>query len=89
MNALSQLAQLALSPSGFVFDTRTGATFTVNAAGVVLLEGLREGQGLAELVETLLQQFDARGHDLARDVLEFVRRLQVEGLLPRDFELEA
>jgi len=86
---MQALAQLALSPSGFVFDPRTGATFTVNPSGVVLLEGLREGQRLTELVHTLEQQFDARAGDLARDVLEFVRRLQVEGLLARDFELEA
>lgn len=88
-SAVNALNDLAISPSGFVFDPRTGATFSVNEVGRVLLEGLRDGHGLAALGAHLAARFDVDGADLHRDVLEFVRRLQGEGLLDARFELEA
>lgn len=83
------LSELAISASGFVFDPRTGATFTVNDPGRLLLEGLRDGLDLDGLTAALAEAFAVPDHaDLSRDVLEFSRRLQDEGLLPADFELE-
>lgn len=83
-----QLQHLAISPSGFVFDPMTGATFTANRSAMALLEGIREGRNLESLVKGLEETFEQRGADLRRDILEFVRTLQDEGLLPREFELE-
>ncbi len=84
---MNPLDQLAVSPSGFVFDPRTGATFSVNVTGRLLLEALREGRGLADLTALLAEQFDAGRADLHRDVLEFVHLLRSEGLLSNGFEL--
>jgi hypothetical protein len=83
-----QLDQLAISASGFVFDPISGATFTVNATGRALLEGLRDGLGLAGLVSRLGDQFEAGDADLSRDVLEFARSLRDAGLLPPTFEVQ-
>ncbi len=83
-----RLDDLAISPNGFVFDTRSGATFSLNPTAIQLIEGLREGLGLAGMVERLRNAFDAKGADLQRDVLEYVRALKVEGLLDSDFELQ-
>ena len=82
------LQHLAISPSGFVFDPTVGATFTANPAARVLLEGIRDGLGLEALAELLEERFEIHGEDLSRDVLEFVRVLQDEGVLPRAFELD-
>ena len=84
-----ELHHLAISPSGFVFDPRSGATYSLNPSGVALLEGLRDGLGLAALTERLQQSFLVRSSDLGRDVLDFVRVLQNEGLVPRSYELGA
>lgn len=81
------LDHLALSPSGFVFDPHTGATFTANPTALRLLTGLRDGRSLDALVAEVEGNFDTRGADVRRHVLEFVRTLQDEGVLPRDFEL--
>jgi hypothetical protein len=43
--AAERLSNLALSPTGFVFDPRTGATYTVNPTGRAVLEALRDGGG--------------------------------------------
>lgn len=85
--ARHSLDQLAISASGFVFDPVSGGTFTVNATGRALLEGLRDGLGLAELTAKLNERFATDDADLQRDVLEYVRALRDVGLLPPQFEL--
>jgi hypothetical protein len=82
-----ELERLAISASGFVFDPLTGATFTLNATGRALVEGLRDGLGLDDLIDRLKERFDADHADLHRDVLEFVRALQEQALLPNNFDL--
>ncbi len=86
--ATERLAQLAISPTGFVFDPRSGATFTVNPTGRLLIEGIREGKDLDTLVGAMREAFDAGDADLRRDALEYTRLLRDQGLLPPEFELE-
>lgn len=81
------LEHLAISPSGFVFDPMTGLTYTANDSGRVILEGLRDGLDLQGIVARLRERFDAERADLMRDVLEYVRTLQAEGVVPRDLRL--
>lgn len=84
------LDHLAVSPSGFVFDPSTGATFSANPTARLLLEGVRDGLGLAALVDRLTGDFELPPEaDLPRDVLEFVRVMQEQGLLDPGFELGA
>ncbi len=85
--ATDRLASLAISPTGFVFDPRSGATFTVNATGRTIIEALRDGRGLDDAVTMLAGAFDSGRADLRRDVLEYVRVLRDQGLLPADYEL--
>ena len=59
MDARARLAMLAISPSGFVFDPKSGTTFTVNETGRLILEGVRDGLGLQALTATLAERFDA------------------------------
>lgn len=87
MDTSPDLERLAVSPHGFVFDPYTGATFTVNPTGRVLLEALREGQDLDGLVATLGERFEVGEQDLRRDVVEYVGLLREHGLLPAGFEL--
>lgn len=84
---LESLNHLAISPSGFVFDPTTGATFTTNETGRRLLEGLRDGLDLEGLVASLSDRFQVQGADLRRDIFEYLRVLQDEQLIPRDFDL--
>jgi PqqD family protein of HPr-rel-A system len=83
-----RLGQLAISPTGFVFDPRSGVTYTINATGRSVIEALRDGADLDELVERLNDSFETDGDDLRRDALEYVRLLREHGLLPVDFELD-
>ena len=85
--ATERLAALAISPTGFVFDPRSGATFTVNDTGRTIIEALRDGRGLDATVTALAGGFDIGRADLRRDVPEYVRMLRDQGLVPEDYEL--
>lgn len=84
---IDRLNQLAISPNGFIFDPRSGSTFTVNGSARTILEGIQQGHGLDAIVADLGGSFATGSADLRRDALEFARRLRDEGLLPADFEL--
>lgn len=87
MSDASNLLDLAVSDSGFVFDPRSGTTFTVNKAGVVLLRGIVRGLDRSELMEELRAVFEVLDADLHRDVDEFVQLLRENQLVPHDFVL--
>lgn len=89
MSDTARLADLAISPNGFVFDPMTGASFTVNAVGMALIEGLKEGLHHQALVDRLRDRFEmpADGADIDRDVEDFVDQLRRSGLVPRDFHV--
>lgn len=88
MDVRAKLKDLAISDSGFVFDPYTGATFSANATGRVILEGLRDGHGREGLLERLAQSFDTAGQDLPRDLDDFLQTLRREGVVPMDFSIE-
>jgi hypothetical protein len=86
-SAATELNRLAISPTGFVFDPRSGATYSVNETGRTILEALRSGACLDDVVQELGDVFDTRAADLRRDVLEYVSLLRDNGLVPATFEL--
>lgn len=89
MSKRSMLENLAVSDSGFVFDPSSGATFTLNASGLVILNALREGLALDEIVARVGERFDEIEGDPADDVLDFVGRLRQHGIVPADFAVSA
>ena len=83
----SRLDDLAISRNGFVFDPMTGASFSLNAAGMAMLDGLKEGRSEAAILEDLRERFAVprNGADLGADLGDFVEQLKRHGLVPRDF----
>jgi hypothetical protein len=76
----SHLGSLAISDSGFVFDPNTGNTYAVNATGLAVLRGLKNGRTLGQIHEALWQDFEnVRG---VEDLREFTQILIDLGLLP-------
>ncbi len=78
------LRDLAISDSGFVFDPRTGATFTVNETGLAVLLALREGLASDALPDRVRAAFDAVPASVADDVADFVLSLCQHGLIAPD-----
>jgi len=87
MDTPSRLKDLAVSESGFVFDPYTGATFSANDSGLVVLDGLRRGLSREAIRNSLGERFEIGEADLSRDLDEFVHVLREHGLLPKDYVL--
>ena len=76
----TRLTHLALSDSGFLFDTKTGHTFTLNKTGTQILKLRIDGVSCERVTEQIVERFDV-AHDLAsRDVAQFVERLRELGI---------
>lgn len=81
----NRLRELAVSDTGFVFDPYSGFTFSVNPTGRFILEQLKTGLGVDDVVARLREGFETQpSDDPARDVNEFILMLRENGLLPRD-----
>lgn len=88
MSRRPRLENLAVSGTGVVFDPTSGATFTLNASGLVILNALREGLSLDETAARLRHRFEV-GADARAEVVEFVARLRRHGIVPADFTLSS
>jgi hypothetical protein len=58
----SRLSTLAISDSGFVFDPRTGHSYTVNASGLTVLRDLKKGLPLSRVLEHIGEIYDTPGN---------------------------
>ena len=69
------LRQLALSDSGFLFDPRSGQSYSLNPTAVEALEMFRQGLSVQQAAEELSKTY-ATGPEQAESCLEsFVRQL--------------
>ncbi len=78
---------LALSENGFLFDTRTGNTYSLNRTGTFLLRRLIDGTARDELEACLIDRFDVERETASHDVEQFLfllRDLRIIGQNHRD-----
>lgn len=76
-----RLTHLALSENGFLFDTSTGFTYTLNKTGAFILKLLIEGKSHERIVEALVARFEIHVDAARWDIDRFVMRLQELGAL--------
>ena len=77
-----RLTALAISETGFLFDPRTGHSYTANATALAAISGLQRGQSIADIGNQLRANFEIDGAEVEEDLVEFVRVLRDHGLLP-------
>ena len=77
----SNLKNLAVSDTGFVFDPRTGTTFTLNATGRVALAALRDGGSVDDVAARIESAFDGVSPSVREEILDFVQSLRAHGLV--------
>ncbi len=75
------LKALAVADSGFVFDPRTGHSYSLNGSGLVALRALQSGQQPSDVAATLREEFDGTGQ-VEEDIEAFIASLSDLGLLP-------
>jgi PqqD family protein of HPr-rel-A system len=60
---------LCFTQGGFLFDSSTGFTYTLNHTGAFIFNRLKEGRGKGEILQDLIETFDV-DKDRARDDFE-------------------
>jgi hypothetical protein len=59
---ITRLSTLAISDSGFVFDPRTGHSYTVNATGLTVLRDLKKGLSRSAVLKHVRESYDSPGN---------------------------
>lgn len=72
------LSRLAISPSGFTFDPQTGRSFTLNATGLTVMLGLRQGRSVKELSQELEREYQVIPERIEASLADFVCQLERE-----------
>jgi len=79
-------SNLALSENGFLFDARTGNTYSLNKTGTHILRALIDGVDVNDLPARLEQSFETDPAVLSRDLEQFLFRLKDLGVLRAEEE---
>ncbi len=75
-----KLKKIAVSEEGFIFDPETGNSFTVSSTGLFILERLKKGMSLDEILRALLDEFEVDEETARKDLADFVQQLRLLGL---------
>ncbi len=76
------LVNLALSENGFLFDTTSGNTFTLNKTAGLILKGLIAGMSPETISEDLSEFFDVPYEMVSGDVQQFIHHLGKINVIP-------
>jgi len=63
---------IAISDSGFLFNPATGESYNVNATGTELLNLIKEGKSLAEIISIFTEKYDVNNSTVEKDYQDFV-----------------
>ena len=72
---------IAVSDSGFVFNSTTGESFTVNPIGSEIIELLRQDKTVDQVNQELLIRYNADIVTIEKDVSDFITILKQYSLI--------
>ena len=78
---MGRYKQLQLNDQGLAFDSASGASYTINASALIILQGLKDGEDEDNIAESLANTFGIDKLIARRDVLDFFYRLECFGLM--------
>jgi len=63
------------SEEGFVFDPFSGFAYSLNNTGAFIFGMLRQGVGIPEIVQALIEEFEVDAKTANEDVRDFLQQL--------------
>ena len=78
-----KLTYLALSENGFLFDTTTGHTYSLNPSGTFILKRLIKGIPLEDIKAAMAETYDTTEEVITRDLNQFMLFLTELGITNR------
>ncbi len=75
---------IAMSDSGFVFDSNTGDSFNLNSAGREIMNIMKEDKTLNEIQEVMIQKYEVDADVLENSIYDFIGMLRQFNLLDHE-----
>jgi len=72
---------VAVSESGFIFNSTRGDSFSVNPIGLEIMNMLKEGKPREEIVDFVLSEYEIDRTSFEKDITDFTNRLSQLHLL--------
>ena len=69
---MSAYPHLQLSPQGFLFDHRSGISYSTNRVGAFILQALMDAASRDDVLDQLVENFDVSRTRAAADLDEFL-----------------
>ncbi|MDD2197924.1 MAG: PqqD family protein [Bacteroidales bacterium] len=76
---------IAISETGFIFDPTTGDSFTLNPAGIEILEMIKQSKPFADISTAFTSKYDVDPSSFERYYYDFVATLKQMQLI-EDYE---
>lgn len=77
-------SNLAVSENGFVFDPKTGESFTVNEVGVEIINQLKKTSDLDKVMKNIESNYEVDHYTLEKSITDFVNMMQEFNLLENE-----
>ena len=79
-----KLSHLALSDNGFLFDSATGHTYSLNETGTFILKRLIQGLSLEKIGEIMTETYGISSEILSKDIEQFSHFLCELGIIEKE-----
>lgn len=73
--------ELYFSEGGFLFDSTTGLTYTMNKTGAFVFNELKKGMDEPLIIQSLMERFDVDEIKAKADIKDFKQQLRDFGLI--------
>ncbi len=77
-------SNLAVSENGFVFDPKTGESFTVNKVGVKIINQLKKTSDINEVIKNIETEYEVDHYTLEKSMNDFIIMMQEFNLLENE-----
>lgn len=75
---------IAISDSGFVFDSNNGESFTLNKIGLEILQSLKEAKTEEEIAEVIINKYDVDRATFEQNYFDFIGMLRHFNLFEKE-----
>jgi hypothetical protein len=80
--------EVKISDNGFVFNSKTGDSFSLNPFGLELIKNIKEEKDLEILKKELLEKYDVDDLTFEKDFYEFCALLKHHQIIIQDNPLD-
>ena len=72
---------ITISDSGFVFNSSTGESFSVNPIGKEIIKLLKQNKSFVEISQLLNNKYNADIDTIRNEVMDFIQILELNSLI--------